>query len=304
MKEHTKKRVFSDFLLIFMAMIWGTAFVFQREGTDFINPFLFNGYRYFLGAIVLAPLLLLRKTKLRKDGLLTGATLGVILFFGSGLQQAGLAYTSASKGGFITSLYVIFVPILGLLIYREKPTLFTWIISGISVTGLYLVSISGAITINFGDVLIFLCSIFWGGHVLFVDKKCGKFDSILIAFAQFATASVLSFLTTVIFYQEISIPMTWNVLEPLLYTGVLSTAVAFSIQIIAQKNAPSTDAAVIMSSEALFAAIAGFLLLGEILTTPQYIGCGLIFLSIILVQIPLPRKMRKRKAIPVESELL
>lgn len=304
MKKHTKKRVFSDFLLIFMAIIWGTAFVFQREGTAVANPFLFNGYRYFLGAVVLVPLLLIRKTKISKDGLLTGATLGVILFIASGLQQAGLAFTSASKGGFITSLYVIFVPILGMIIYKEKPTAFTWFVSGVSVVGLYLVSISNDFTINIGDFMIFLCSIFWGGHVLFVDKKCGKYDSIMIAFAQFATASILSFVTTTVFYHEISISMNWDTWQPLLYTGVLSTAVAFSLQIVAQKNAPSTDAAVIMSSEALFAALAGFLFLGEILTTAQYVGCGLILFSIVLVQIPVPKLLMRIRPIPVKSESL
>lgn len=293
MEKTTKQRIFADLILLFVAMIWGTAFIFQREGVSIANPFLFNAYRYFLGALVLLPLLLIKKTKISKDAVFTGITLGVILFVASALQQAGMAYTSASKAGFITSLYVILVPVLSLILFRENQHYRAWLIALFAIFGLYLVSISNNFSVNMGDMLIFVCSFFWAGHVLFVSKRCGLFDSLLIAFLQFFTASLLSYVTSGLFYGEFQIPFSMENLQPLLYTGILSTAVAFSLQIVAQKHAPPTDAAVIMSSESLFAALAGFLFLGEVLTVRQYVGCAIILLSILLIQLPKPTIRRK-----------
>lgn len=289
MREGTLK---ADILLILTAMIWGFAFVAQRVGMDFVGPFTFNAIRFALGSLSLLPLIwMLQRRKsatetpetTKKPVLIWGLLAGGALFAGASLQQAGLVYTTAGKAGFITGLYVVIVPLLGLF-WKQRPGLGTWIGAIMAAVGLYFLSITHEFTISIGDLLVLISAFFWSGHVLLIGWLAPRTDSLKLAAAQFAVCSVLSFITALII-ETITLASIWQGIIPILYGGFCSVGIAYTLQIVAQRDAHPAHSAIILSLEGLFAAIGGWLVLGEMLSLRGLLGCGLMLAGMIFSQL-------------------
>lgn len=283
MKQGTIK---ADCLLLATAMIWGFAFVAQRVGMDYVGPFTFNAVRFALGSLSLIPLiLLLKKRQAEPQGranisfLKGGLLAGVALFAGASLQQAGLVYTTAGNAGFITGLYVVIVPILGLF-WRQRPHAGTWIGAVLAAVGLYFLSVTDTFTISFGDLLILIGAFFWAGHVLLIGWLAPQTDSLKLASAQFAICSLLSFIMAFII-EVITFEAIWQAAVPILYGGLGSVGIAYTLQVIAQRDAHPAHSAIILSLEGVFAAIGGWLLLNEILSGRGLFGCALMLAGMI-----------------------
>ena len=285
------KKLQSDLMLLLTSLIWGSSFIFQSLGANHLGPFTFNTFRYVLAVISLLPAILYFKKKnsvtsdfnyskpstdVQSDNanrsqfrnpkvLITGGVLlGMILFIAGNLQQYAMAFTTSGKAGFITTLYVIIVPILGIFL-GNKTRLIVWFCALLAAVGLYFLSIKpGSFTISKGDFFILLCAIGFSFHILLVDHISPKVDSIVLSCIQFAVVAII----------------------PLLCTGVLSSSVGFTFQIIAQKHADPTVASLILSLEAVFAAICGAIFLGEVLNAREITGCALMFAAIIISQLP------------------
>ena len=280
----------SDAILLLTAIIWGFAFVAQRVGMDYVGPFTFNAARFALGSAVLVPFILIRKNvqKPRSGNcgspfLLGGGAAGAALFAGASLQQVGLVYTTAGKAGFITGLYVVIVPMMGLCLGQQTDT-GTWLGAILAAVGLYLLSITESFTIALGDFLELLGAFFWAGHVLIIGWLSPRFDALKLAFIQFAACSVLS-LCTAALVEVITLPGLIKAAVPIFYGGALSVGVAYTLQVVGQKHAHPAHAAILLSLEAVFAAIGGRLLLGEILTGRGFFGCTLMLTGMLLSQL-------------------
>ena len=284
----------SDALLLLTAAIWGFAFVAQRAGMDYVGPFTFNGVRFALGSLVLVPLIL-RNSKNRnpkgneltledrKVAIFGGAILGITLFAAASLQQVGLVYTTAGNAGFITGLYVVIVPILGLF-WRQRSDAGTWLGAFLAAIGLYLLCITDNFTISFGDLLELIGAFLWAGHVLIIAWLSPKMDPLKLACTQFTACSVLS-LFTALLVETIVIKSIFQAAIPILYGGVLSVGVAYTLQVVAQQKAHPAHAAILLSLEAAFAAFGGWLILDEILTYRGIIGCSLMLAGMLLSQL-------------------
>lgn len=294
----------ADILLFLTAAIWGFAVVAQRVGMDHVGPLTFNGIRFALGALALVPLIM-RMDRARgfsesktdtKKLLWGGLLLGLALFAGASLQQMGLAEpmlramdaepSTAGKAGFITGLYVVFVPILGLM-FRQRTGLGTWVGASLAVAGMYLLSVTGDLTIAFGDVLVLGSAFFWAGHVLIIgwlSPGMDAVDAVKLSSVQFAACAVLS-MTGAAFTEEVALATIMAAAVPILYGGLMSVGVAYTLQVVAQRDANASHAAVILSLEAVFAAIGGWLLLGELLSLRALIGCGLMLTGMIISQL-------------------
>ncbi len=289
-----------DGLLLLAASIWGFAFVAQRVGMRFIGPFTFNGIRFALGSLTLLPLWRLRKNNGKgihgqKHGilLLYGFIAGSILFSAASFQQIGIIYTTAGKAGFITGLYVVLVPIAGLL-WKQKPGIGRWLGVILAAVGLYFLSITEQFTIEKGDFLVFISALFWTAHVQAIGKLSPKTDPIKLATVQFAVCSALS-LVTAFAFEQVRISTILRAAIPLLYGGLLSVGIAFTLQVVAQKKAHPTHAAIIMSLEAVFAVIGGWLILGERLSPRNILGASLMLSGMILAQLSLFSRATKTK---------
>lgn len=279
----------ADSLLLLTSLIWGFAFVAQREGMKSMEPFAFNGIRFLLGSLVLAGFILIRFGKnafidLKNSSLLkAGLILGLLLFTGASLQQLGIVHTTAGKAGFITGLYVVFVPLLGLII-RQKTGIFTWIGAMLAVAGLYLLSIKGLFTVEYGDFLVFLGAIVWAVHVLAIGKLAPAHQPYLLALMQYFICGLFSliigFSTETVILSGIQ-----NAALPIAYGGFLSVGIAYTLQIYAQKIAKPSHAAILLSLEAVFAAIGGWLVLHEILTIKELSGCLLMICGMFVAQL-------------------
>jgi drug/metabolite transporter (DMT)-like permease len=283
----------ADLLLLLAALIWGCGFVAQRLGMDHVGPFLFTGVRFAIGAVVLLPLLRIRKRDRsveskhgdtssfwRASGLA-----GLVLFIAAAYQQTGLVTTTAGKAGFITGLYVVFVPLLERLIGRRLP-LTMWAGAGLAAVGLFMLSdLTDLASLRAapGDLFVLVCAICWACHVILLGHFAARMDPIRLAIGQFATASVLAMIAAVAFE-----PIVWADLVAagwaILYSGVLSVGVAFTLQVVAQAKAPPAHVAILLSFEAVFAALAGWLYANEQLSGRELIGCGLMFAGIIVSQ--------------------
>lgn len=286
-------------MLLLVAIIWGFAFVAQRLGMESLGPFGFNALRFMLGACSLLPLLLFFKApsshcnkRLLKSGLLAGG----VLFAGASLQQAGLVYTTAGNAGFITGLYIILVPVLGLLI-GQTTIVNTWIGGLLAVAGLYLLSFQDLSTINFGDILELLGAICWAAHVLLIAKLAPKVDNLRLAISQFVVCAILSGLVA-LFIEADSFTVDNALLSwaPIAYAGLISVGIAYTLQIVAQKHAPPAHAAIIMSLEAVAAAFGGWLMLDEQFSTAGIAGCSFMLLGMLISQLPALRKREKINA--------
>lgn len=287
-----------NLLLILTAFIWGVAFVAQKEGGAAVGDFTFNGVRFLLGGGLLAvclPLLdkmgLTRRcdTPESKKALWLGGVLcGVALWAGSNLQQLGLATTSAGKGGFITALYIVLVPIFGLFIKR-RTNLFTWIGVALAVVGLYLLCMQGESGIDSGDLLVMGCAPIFAIHILLVDKFAPHTDGVRLSCIQFFTVGILN-LPLMFLFEQPSLSVMVDGWLPILYAGLLSSGVAYTLQVVGQKHTHPTTASLLMSFESVFAVLAGWVLMGEQLSTWELCGCAVMFAAVLLAQIPSPHK--------------
>ncbi|MCF8232249.1 MAG: DMT family transporter [Bacteroidales bacterium] len=276
----------ADSLLLLTAAIWGFAFVAQRAGLEFVGPFTYNAVRFALGGLSLMPLLTLKTNRRQVPGwniLYFGALAGVALFLGSSFQQVGLQYTTAGKAGFITGLYVIIVPILG-LIWGDKAGKGVWLGAVLAVTGLYFLSVEGDFSVNYGDLLELVCAFFFAIHVLIIGWVTPKFNAVRLSIIQFFTTSLLS-LVVALFYEEIFLADIVDAAIPIVYGGVFSAGIAYTLQVVAQKDAPSAHAAIILSLESVFAVLGGWMLLSENVTIRILVGCGLMLGGMLAAQV-------------------
>ncbi|NLY77723.1 MAG: DMT family transporter [Tissierellia bacterium] len=297
------KNIKGSILLLLTAIIWGTSFVSQKLGMNYVEPFTFGAARFILGAVVLLPLIFMFNTVNKKSNkeknmvqfnrkdLLTGGTLcGCALFFGASLQQWGLVYTSAGKAGFITALYIVLVPIIGIFM-KKRVDIYTWLGVLLAVIGLYLLSIKEGFFMEIGDAIILAGTLFWAIHILIVDSYAAKVESLKLSCVQFLTAGILSLLAAYIF-ENPDIEAIVDCAGPILYTAIMVVGVAYTLQIIGQRYTNPTVASLLMSLEAVFSAICGALFLKETMTSRELIGCILVFIAVILAQIK-PRELIK-----------
>ncbi|WP_413043260.1 DMT family transporter [Pseudomonas sp. YJ42] len=291
----------ADFLMLITAMIWGSAFVAQRVGMDNIGPFLFTGLRFALGAIVLLPLLLHQgrgaarhEPFFQRSLLLGGLSMGLALTLGINLQQVGLLFTSVTNSGFITGLYVIVVPLLGLII-GQKTGLGTWLGATLAVAGMALLSVDENFQVASGDWIQLAGAFVWGVHVLLVSFFVSRHDAIRLAFLQFATCAVVSLALAAVFERS-SLESVWLAAPALIYGGLFAVGVGYTLQVVAQKHAIASHAAIILSLEAVFAAMAGALFLDESLSLRGYFGCALMFVGMLAAQ------LWPRKAMPATTD--
>ena len=284
----------SNVLLLITAAIWGFAFVAQRIGMEYLGPFTFNAARFILGSLSLLPLLFIsRDQRPASENIIPrpslklvvfgGFSAGFMLFMGMSLQQVGLVYTTAGKAGFITSLYVVIVPILALF-WKQSTNSGAWIGAVLAAIGLYFLSVSERFTVEFGDLLVFICAFFWAGQVLMIGWLSPRIQSVKLAFTQFVVCAALSLIVALVF-EDISWDALRQATGPILYGGILSSGVAFTFQVMAQRHTHPAHASIIMSLEAVFAAIGGWLLLNEILSMRGLMGCGLMLCGMLLSQL-------------------
>jgi drug/metabolite transporter (DMT)-like permease len=283
----------SDSLLLLTALIWGFAFVAQRVGMQYVGPFGFNGVRFALGSCVLLPLLFRNGKRVEKSPdtahgffssrIAGGLLAGLALFAGSSFQQIGMIYTTAGNAGFITGLYVVLVPILGIFM-GHKTSSGTWIGALLAAGGLYFLSVTADLTISFGDMLVLLGAFFWACHVHIIGWLSPRNSALKLAFIQNAVCSGLSLVVAMVF--EHNTPSDFlSALVPILYGGILSVGVAYTLQVVAQKHARPAHASIILSLEAVFAALGGWLILNEVLTPRAMTGCTLMFCGMLASQL-------------------
>lgn len=283
----------SESLLLLTAIIWGFAFVAQRMGMEHIGPFLFNALRFIIGATTLIfirwfYIKWIKKDEVgpvvwKKDSIVSGLILGLFLFGGATLQQIGIVYTTAGNAGFITGFYIILVPIAGLF-YGHKSGINLWLGVFLALIGMYFLSVSSDFHFSKGDFLVFGGAIFWTFHVVLTGKFTHKHSLFLLAVTQYIVCAVLSILAALIF-EEIILDSILNASIPVLYGGLLSVGVAFTLQILGQRGTPPAHAAIIMSLEAVFAVMGGMIFLQEGLSVRTAVGCVLMLAGMIVAQL-------------------
>jgi len=289
----------ADFLLLTAALIWGLAFVAQRKGMEYVGPFTFNAIRFFLGGAALYIFSRIRKpVKPVSPGfisskylLIAGIISGIFLFMASSLQQVGIVTTTAGKAGFITGTYVVIVPILGVFLGRKTRQI-TWIGALITVLGLYLLSIKKGFHIEHGDLLVLISALFWAGHVLLIDRFSNLFSVIKLAVIQYLICSFISF-AVALGWETITFNSIWDAAFPIAYAGFMSVTIAFTLQVLAQREAHPAHSAIILSLESVFALIGGWLILRETLLTRSIVGCSCMLTGMIISQIGLRRNKVK-----------
>ena len=304
-------------LLALTAFIWGTAFVAQSVGMDYIGPFTFNGIRSFIGALTLVPCILIQKGICGRDKraaqstsiierisgsekvsentidmhngnikelIVGGLFCGILLFAATSLQQAGIKYTSAGKAGFITACYIVIVPLIGLFMKKTSGWKI-WAAVVLALAGLYCLCITDGFSVGKGDVLILLCAIGFSAHIMVIDYFSPRVNGIALSCIQFLVCAVVSlpFMFSLEHPEMAAILSAWL---PILYAGVLSCGVAYTLQIIGQRNVNPTIASLILSLESCFSVLAGWVILHESLSIKESAGCVLMFAAIILAQLP------------------
>ncbi len=283
------KNMKGNLMLTLTAFIWGTAFVAQTTGLEHIGPLTFNGVRSFLGALALLPVILFlskrkKDTHSRRDLLVGGIVCGLVFTAASTLQQIGMQYTEPGKAGFITALYIVIVPIIEAFMGKklQKNTVFAVILSLI---GMYLLCITEGFSISKGDFLILLCAIFFSFHILVIDKYSPRVDGVKLSAFQFLVAGIICCSLSIPFETQDFHKML-DASGSLLYTGIMSSGVAYTLQIIGQKYTSPVLATIIMSLESVFAALAGWVILKDVMTVREIIGALLMFIAIISAQLP------------------
>mgnify|MGYP001740023404 FL=1 len=296
------KRIISNILLLVTALIWGSSFVAQKAGTA-LEPFTYNGIRTLVGGISLVPVILILSKvgkgkaadaapKDKKSLILGGIVCGTFLAIASNLQQFGMYFDAdAGKAGFITALYIMIVPILGMFLGKRVRPL-VWFCVLLGACGFYLLTIAGkgvGLTIEKGDLFVLLCAVLFSCHILAIDHFSPKCDGVKLSCLQFFVAGGLSFIMMLIF-ESPDINQILDCWFPIIYAGVFSCGIAYTLQVVAQKNAEPTAASLILSLESVFAVISGAILLGERITGYEIFGCAVIFIAVILAQLPQKEK--------------
>ena len=300
---------FTTLLLFLTAMIWGFAFVAQVQGVSHIGPFTMNGTRFALGTVSLLPVVLIaergRRNKAERLRTLRASLLaGTALFLASTLQQIGIAYTgSAGVAGFITGLYIVLVPIASFLLFRHKTGIHVVFGAICAVVGLFLLCYKPGEGFSFGlgELLLLIGSLFWTAHILIIDRVAAELRPLHFAWGQFAVCAVLGLVSMFLFEEP-----TWSGILAakwsILYCGILSVGVAYTLQVIAQRRADPTFATIVMSTESAFSAIGGVIFGIDSISWIGYVGCGLIFLGIIVSQLPIGRKQKAEAAVNLTEE--
>ena len=290
----------NSLLLLLTATIWGVAFVAQSVGMDYVGGFTFNMARSLIGSAVLLPVIWFmgrnsskkaeeaQGSSSRKDLLWGGLACGILMCLASNFQQFGIKYTTVGKAGFITACYIVLVPILGLFL-KKKCSPFIWLAVAMSVAGLYLLCITDGFSIGKGDILVLICAVLFSFHILVIDYYSPKVDGVKLSCIQFLVCGILSGIPALIFEKpEMSAVLTaW---QPILYAGVMSCGVAYTLQIIGQKNMNPTVASLILSLESCISVLAGWVILGQQLSAREITGCVIMFAAIILAQLPQKEK--------------
>lgn len=304
-----KKAVKSNFSLLLAAAIWGLAFVAQSDSMNYIGPLAFTALRYFLGAFALIPVCVFtlgsfkkhngseKTKKAAKRSLTLGAVCGVVLFGASVSQQIGLKYTTAGKAGFITALYIVLVPVMGRIVFKNKTSVNTWISVVLAAAGLYLLCVKEGFSISRGDLWVILCAFIFTVQILLIDRYAEGTDTTLVSMTQFLTVAVITVPFALIFEPKITAEQMSGAWISIAYTGIFSSAVGYTLQIVGQKSAENpTIAALLMSMESVFAALSGWLILHETLSGKELIGVALMACAIVLSQLPVVEKNKKAKA--------
>lgn len=303
-----KRSLKNSFLLFLAAFIWGVAFVSQSKGMEYVGPFTFNGIRSLIGAAVLVPVIAFRAKRKNpeqgqislKRNILGGICCGLALTAASMFQQYGILYTTVGKAGFITALYIIFVPIMGIFIRKKVPGT-VWISALMAAAGMYLLCIEGSFRVGRGDALVFICALLFSVHILVIDYFSPKADGVLLSCIQFLVCGLVC--TSLAFLlEEVRISDLLSGAVPILYAGIMSCGVAYTLQVVGQKDMNPTVAALILSLESVISVLAGwlaykvgFLKEDQTLTGRQIFGCVIVFAAVILAQLPLGELLKKTK---------
>lgn len=297
----------ADALMLITAVIWGSTFVAQSMGMEHIGPFLYTGLRFLLGALVVFPLVLLTRPqtdqphrKFSRPMILGSLVLGAVLTLGINLQQIGLMFTTVTNSGFITGLYVILVPVFGLFI-GMRTGIGTWGGASLALVGMLLLSVNDDYSIAPGDWLQLFGAACWAIHVLLVGALASRYDPIRVSFLQFVVCAFISLLLALVF-EELDWQNIVLAAPAILYGGLLAVGIGFTLQVVAQKDAITSHAAIILSLEAVFAALAAWLILGETLSLRGFIGCALMLTGMLLAQLVPIYLGRRRVIAPVQQE--
>lgn len=295
-----KQQIKSSLILLLTATIWGVAFVAQSVGMEYIGPFTFNAIRCVLGGLVLNPVILVLKKKKetgaenqekedKKTLWAGGIACGVILCIASNLQQFGIMEASVGKSGFFTALYIVMIPVIGIFI-GKRPGIKLWFCVALAVVGMYLLCMKdGSFTIERADIMLLLCALVFSFHILVVDYFSPKVDGVKMSCIQFFVCGVLS-AVGMLFTETPDISNIQAAWLPLLYAGLLSCGVGYTLQIVGQKGINPVIASLIMSLESVISALAGWVILGQVLSPKEILGCVLMFVAIIITQIPIGNK--------------
>ena len=297
------KKLRGNLMLILTAFIWGVSFVAQAVGMEHVGPYTFNASRFLIGGLVLLPLVRRNQLRARRENgpmtpaarktmLLGGLCCGLAIFVASTLQQFGVQTTSPGKAGFITALYIVIVPLLGLFLHKKPPVL-VWLGVVLATGGMALLCLTDGLGMSQGDFLVFLCAIFFSFHILIIDYFSPKADGVTLSCMQFFVSGLLSLVLALIFEN----PTPGQLLDawlPIAYSGVLSCGVAYTLQVVAQKDTDPTVASMLLSLESVFAVLGGGVLMHQWLSVRELLGCALMFIAIILAQLD-PKKLRRSK---------
>lgn len=294
------KQMKNNAMLLLAAFIWGTAFVAQSVGMDYVGPFTFNSVRSIIGSVVLMPVMFLMDGLKRKSGMseeeilrergdnrtliIGGICCGLALAVASSLQQFGIMFTTVGKAGFITAMYIVLVPILGIFLGKKvRPLIYGCV--AIAVVGLYFLCMTESLSLGIGDLYVLLCAFCFSIHILVIDHFSPKVDGVRLSSIQFLTAGIVCGIAMFLF-EEPNLQDIFAAGMPILYAGVMSSGVAYTLQVLGQKNADPTVASLLLSLESVFSVLAGWVLLGQSLSGKELFGCALMFCAIILAQLP------------------
>lgn len=301
-------------LLLLAALIWGVAFVAQSVGMDYMGPFTFNGARFLMGSAVLVPVIVFRRKKADPAGggqartdrseakenagkaaLMGGVCCGLALCPAALFQQFGILYTTVGKAGFITTLYIILVPLAGIFM-KKTPSSRIWTGAALAAFGFYLLCIKEGFSLSRGDALVFIGSVLFTVHILVIDHFSPKADGVELSCIQFLTAGVISSVLAFVFEKPELSALAEGII-PLAYAGILSSGVAYTLQVIGQRDTDPAVASLLLSMESVFSVLAGWMLLGQALSARELMGCALVFGAVILVQLPTgKRRLDKKRA--------
>lgn len=301
-----RRQLIGSLILTLTAVIWGTAFAFQRSGVDKITPITFTASRMTLSAIAVGLVALLQRKDTgidiskrkaeRKNTLAGGLGCGFFLASASILQQMGIVHTSAGKAGFITALYVLIVPVISIIFFRKRYSFIVWIAVAMGLYGMYLLCMTESFSLNRGDTLIFFCALLFSGHILCCGYFGNKGDPIRISAIQLVVTALVSWILAFL-TEKPDLGSINDALIPILYCGIMSGGVGYTLQVVGQKYTDPTIASLLMSLESVFAALSGALLLGERMTMRELLGCMIMFIAITIVQIPIPKKQSLKKPV-------